>query len=224
MPTYLSLEYSHDQPLPPGQSDEIRTPDALVEHFLREYSEPGDRVIDVFAGFGTTLAVAEELDRIPYGLEFEDDRIGHTRECISRPENVRHGDVLELDSSWFPTCNCCFTSPPFMERTDDRNPFRNYTGESSYGDYLDDLETAFENLDSVMAPGASVIVHVANLKHEGRVTTLAWDLAKRVSNVFDYQGETVVTWEAAGDSTDGNGRYGYGYDHSYCHVFRTVGD
>lgn len=219
MPTYLSFEYDHDNDLPPGYANEIRTPNALVEHFLTAHTEPGDRVVDVFAGFGTTLTVAQRLDRVPYGVEYDAERVSYIRERLSEPDRIRHGDVLELEPSWFPQCECCFTSPPFMERTDERNPFRNYAGRSTYDDYLDDVETAFSRVDSVLAPGGTVVVDVANMKYEGRVTTLAWDVGQRVSNVFDFEGETVITWESDG-SDEREGRFGYGYDHSYCLVFR----
>lgn len=220
MRTHLSFEYTHDEELPSGHTNEVRTPDALVERFLREYSAPGDRVLDIFAGYGTTLEVAERMGRIPYGIELEPDRVSYVRERLSDPDRIRRGDVRSLDLSWLPACDCCFTSPPFMERTDDRNPFENYAGESTYEGYLDDVETAFSRLDAVIDPGGHVIVDVANMKYEGRVTTLAWDVADRVSNVFHFVGERVIAWERPGEIDDGTGAFGYGYDHSYCLVFR----
>lgn len=219
MDTYLPLEFSHRDEFS-GESQDIRTPHALVEHFLETYTEPGGRVLDIFAGFGTTLLVAERLNRIPYGIEYEADRVSSIREQLSTPENIRHEDVLGLNSSWFPAIDCCFTSPPSMEQQDDRNPFRNYAGESTYDDYLDDVESAFSCLDTVLAPGSHVIIDIANMKHQGRVTTLAWDVADRVSAVFDFDGEIVVTWTPENpDGGTNEPAFGYGYDHSYCLIF-----
>lgn len=220
MDTCLSFEHTHDEELPAGHTDEFRTPDAVVEHFLEEYSETGDRIIDIFAGCGTTLKVAEQLNRIPYGVEYESDLVSHIQSQITTPEHVRQGDVLDRDLSWLPPCDCCFTSPPFMERTDGRNPFQNYDGQSTYEKYLDDIETVFTRLDSVLAPGGHVIVDIANMKYEGRVTRLAWDVAERISNVFDFDGEVVIMWEGVDSSTTGAGPPGFGYDHSYCLVFQ----
>ena len=219
MQTALSLEYAHPNELPPGHADEVRTPAALVEHFLREYSDPGDRVIDPFAGYGTTLTVAERLDRVPRGIEYEPDRVAHIEAQLETADAVRRGDALELEASWFAGCDCCFTSPPFMWKDDERNPFENYAGESTYEAYLDDIEAAFSRLESVIVPGGAVIVDVANMKHEGEVTPLAWDIADRVANVFHFEGEVVVAWEDD-ESADRDGNFGYGYDHSYCLVFR----
>ncbi|MFC6955084.1 DNA methyltransferase [Halorubellus litoreus] len=219
MRTFLSLEYAHDTALPADHDDEFRTPHALVERFLREYSEPGDRVLDPFAGFGTTLAVAERLDREGYGIEYDADRVEHARDAAGDAEVVHHGSVLDLDDTWVPACDVCFTSPPFMERTDTRNPFENYAGESTYDEYLEDIERAFSRVESVLAPGARVVLDVSNMKYEERVTTLAWDVADRVSNVLHYDGEVVVGWDAGTDRDHGDGTFGYGYDHSYCLTF-----
>lgn len=219
MDTHLSLEYTHREGLPEGHTNEIRTPDALVARFLKEFTDSGDRVIDIFAGFGTTLAVAQRLGRVPFGLEYEADRVAHIEDRIGIPEHVRHGSVLDLQPSWFPSCECCFTSPPFMTRTMEQNPFENYSGRSTYDDYLDDIETAFARLDAVLAPDGHVIVDVVNVKDDGTVTPLAWDIADRVSNVFHFDGEIVVTWEDEDSPIDRKGRFGYGYDHTYCHVF-----
>lgn len=219
MTTYLSLEYTHAEQLPAGYTNEVRTPDTLVERFLEVYTDPGDRVVDIFAGFGTTLRVAERLGRVPYGIEYESDRVAHAQEHIPRPDHCRQGDVLEMDLSWLPVCDCCFTSPPFMVQTDERNPFRNYAGESTYEDYLENIVTAFSRLNSVLATDGHLLIDVVNMKYEGRVTPLAWDVAKRVSNVFHFDGEVVITWENNGAGASRDGNYGYGYDHSYCLVF-----
>ena len=220
MKTVLSLEYTHTGDLPEGHTNEVRTPDPLVEHVLREYTDPGDDVLDIFAGYGTTLTVGERLGRTPWGVEYDAERAAYIRERLSEPENVRQGDARNLKSSWVPRCECCFTSPPFMERTDDRNPFRNYAGSSTYEAYLDDIETAFSRLDSVLAPGGHAVVDISNIKHNGQVTTLAWDVADRISNVFHFEGEVVVSWNDEDESADErDGQFGYGYDHSYCLVF-----
>lgn len=219
MQTYLSLEYTHAKELPPGHDVEVRTPNALVEHFLEAYSDPGDTVLDIFAGYGTTLTVAEEMNREPYGIEYESDRVEYTRDQLTTPDHVRQGDIRQSDLSWLPACDCCFTSPPFMEQTDDRNPFRNYSGESSYEMYLDDIEGVFARLEPVMRPGGNLIVDIANMKYDGRVTTLAWDVADRIADAFRFDGEVVVTWEDGGKSPERTGAFGYGYDHSYCLVF-----
>jgi len=70
-----------------------------------------------------------------------------------------------------------------------------------------------------MKPGTTIVVEVSNLKNHGEVTTLAWDVSKEISKVLHFEGEIVIKWENVNTETN-DGIYGYGYDHSYCLVFR----
>jgi SAM-dependent methyltransferase len=232
--TFLTLPYEKPLDLPPPwDGHDPRTPSAFVRHFLREFTEPGDTVLDPFAGFGTTLTVAEELDRIGVGVEYERERVEFVRDRLSggysdTDSRIRQGDVLSLDATDLPTADCCLTSPPFATRGMERNPFENYAGESSYDDYLTDLGTAFGNVAGLLRPGGSLLVDVSNMKTDAGVTTLAWDVARVVRDDprLDFRGEVVVGWEDGGSEETANaaspereGAFGYGYDHSYCLVF-----
>lgn len=44
-------------------------PRALVEFFVKAFSDPADRIFDPFTGSGTAIAAAHVLDRIGYGVE-----------------------------------------------------------------------------------------------------------------------------------------------------------
>lgn len=73
------------------------------------------------------------------------------------------------------------------------------------------MKSIYRQVNARLKPSGHAVIEVSNLKHEdGSLTTLAWDIAREVSEVLRFVGEIVVTWE--------NG-YGYGYDHSYCLVF-----
>jgi SAM-dependent methyltransferase len=233
--TFLTLPYEKPLALPPPwDGHDPRTPPAFVRHFLTEYTDSGDTVFDPFAGFGTTLTVAEELDRVGVGVEFERERVEFVRDRLSgdgdsdTDSRIRQGDVLSLDATDLPAADCCLTSPPFATRGIDRNPFENYASEGDYDDYLTDLGTAFGNVADCLRPGGSLLVDVSNLKSDAEVTTLAWDVADvlRDDPRLDFRGEVVVGWDAVESATAQNaaspereGAFGYGYDHSYCLVF-----
>jgi len=202
------LEFVHDrEPLPErfrdGSGDDVRTPEPYVEHFLEAYTDPGDAVVDPFAGFGTTLRVAERLGRAAYGLEYERDRVEYVRGRVDRPGRLVHGSALELPGALVdgledpPAFDCCLTSPPYMVRGMRRNPLANYADDTTvtYDAYLDAVTGAFEALEALMAPDGHVLVDVANLKYGGRVTRLAFDLADRLAPVYPFEGEVVIGWE-----------------------------
>ncbi len=55
-----------------GQTEQYHPspfPEGLVERIIRLATDPGDIVLDPFAGVGSTLAVAKSLDRKPIGFE-----------------------------------------------------------------------------------------------------------------------------------------------------------
>ena len=65
----------------------------------------------------------------------------------------------------------------------------------------------------------------SNLKNNDHVTTLAWDIGKEISQILKFEGEIIICWDhqESGESLyNGAGSYGYGYDHSYCLVYRNT--
>lgn len=213
MSTHLTFSNRHKFPLPEEfRSDDVRFSEEMAAHFITQYSKTGDVVFDPFTGFGTTLMVAEKLDRIGYGIEFDQKRLEYVRSLLKVPERAIHGDSTKLSSLQLPPINFSLTSPPYMNRTDRENPFTAYTTEGNgYEQYLADLRGIYAQIAQLMIPGASAVIEVSNLKNAHGVTTLAWDIALEVAKVLTFQGETVITWE---------GGYAYGYDHSYALVFQ----
>jgi DNA modification methylase len=217
MKTFIVFPLKKRRMLPPQfQLDDNRYPEALVELFLNEYTEKGDKILDVFAGFGTTLLVAEEMGRVPFGIEFDEARFEYVKSLLKCKECMIHGDARDLDAYPIPKIDFAMSSPPFMNRDDAQYALTSYTTLGTYQRYLDGLEHVYEKMKLVLKPNAYVVIEAANLKRDF-LTTLAWDLARRISRVLSFKGEVVIGWE--GEDTD-DGVYGYGYDHSYCLVFK----
>jgi site-specific DNA-methyltransferase (adenine-specific) len=63
-------------------------PEAVLERIIRSATNPGDLVLDPFAGSGTTLAVAKRLKRKFLGLELSDNYAHAIRDRLNavRPE------------------------------------------------------------------------------------------------------------------------------------------
>lgn len=211
MPTYLHLTNTNRRSLPPEfQADDVRYPESLVEHFVEEFTQEGDVVLDPFAGYGTTLLVAEALGRAGYGLEFVERKARYVQGLLQHPERLIHGDARRLTEYGFPPIDLCLTSPPYTNRSDDEDPLSGYAEKGrGYTAYLQGLGGIFAQVAQLLKPSARVVVEIANIKDGSGVTPLAWDVAAEVSKVLHFEGETIICWD----------RYGYGYDHSYCLVF-----
>lgn len=78
-----------------GNSHERRTwhptqhPEALLRFLVKFSTQPGDRVLDLFLGSGTTLRVCRELDRECIGCEIDENY------CLRIAEET--GDVVKYD-------------------------------------------------------------------------------------------------------------------------------
>jgi hypothetical protein len=68
----------------------------LVRYFLQEFTKPGDKVFDPFAGLGTTLFVAEEMRRIPFGIEHDPRRHQWVAGQLKNWANLKYGDSAKL--------------------------------------------------------------------------------------------------------------------------------
>ena len=114
------------------------------------------------------------------------------------------------------TGHCCAGSTLTPESAEDEiaDPLTWYASPGrGYAAYLDDLRDVFRQVRGALRPGGAAVIEVANLRGPGSgpVTTLAWDVARSVGQVLRFEGEVVVDWAPT---------YGYGYDHSYCLLFR----
>jgi DNA modification methylase len=213
MKTYLHLSNVWRTELPPEfRDDDVRFSEQLVEHFVQQFTQVGDVVFDPFAGFGTTLLVAEALGRIPFGIEFDQRRATYIQAQLRQPTYLIHGDSRHLARYPVPPFDFSLTSPPYMNKDDPEDPFTAYTMPGrGYAGYLETIQGIYAQMRQIMKPAARVVIEVSNLKGLHGVTTLAWDIAAAVAQVLTFEGEIVITWEQS---------YGYGYDHSYCLMFR----
>jgi len=222
--TYIELEYKLSSSLPERfENDDVRFPESLAELFIKEYSKLGDVVFDPFAGFGTTLIVAERLDRIGFGIEYLEDRVDYIKGKIKNKENIINGSSLQMEKYDFPMIDLSITSPPYMSRNDhEQYPFAAYavTGDG-YEQYLSDIKQIYVKLKEKLAPDAYAIIEIANIINHGMNTPLAWDVAKAVSDVLMFEKEIIICWKKSKDSQD-EFNYGFGYDHSYCLIFKNV--
>jgi tRNA G10 N-methylase Trm11 len=214
MRTFIQMANIQTTMLPDqfGKDQDVRYPDEFVRYFVEHFSKRGDVVVDPFAGFGTTVRVAEEMGRQAYGVEFDKARCDYVRTLVGHPERIFNADSRDFESVAIPDIDLSLTSPPYMGRTHTENPFTAYsTVGGGYGAYLHDLKSIYSQIKLRTRRGGHAVIEVSNLKHDdGTVTTLAWDIALAVSEVWKFAGEVIITWQPT---------YAYGYDHSYALIF-----
>ena len=207
---FITLPYALEREAPPFEGNDIKYPEALVRYFLKEFSKPGATVFDPFTGLGTTLFVAEEMRRIPFGVEHDARRYKWVAGQLKHWANLVHGDSAELSSYGFPKMDFSMTSPPFMLRHHRRNPLcAGNPANAGYDRYLDRMQHIYRQLALVMKRNSRIVVQADNLP--GRTyTPLVRDLSTTIADVFRLEAEIVIAWD--GGRKD--------YRHTHCLVFK----
>ena len=190
---------------PVGQVDDVHFTEALAASVIEDTTGPGDLVLDPFAGYGTTLAVAARLGRRARGVELLQEHVDLARtrsqaEGNSDKTHVVHGDardLLALAGVTPGSVDLVLSSPPYMTMTGHpENPLTGYaTNDGDYSTYLDALGDVFGQVATLVRPGGHVVLNVANVVHDDMVTPLAWDVARVVGAHLTFLGETFLCWD-----------------------------
>ncbi|HZC26428.1 MAG TPA: DNA methyltransferase [Actinopolymorphaceae bacterium] len=197
MRSVLSIDANIPRPdRPDGFDDDVCFSEDLVELMLEEYTRPGDLVFDPFAGFGTTLAVAERMGRQPLGLEILPERVAFIQARLDDPTAVMRADARRIAELNLPPIDFCMTSPPYMTHVDHaENPLTGYqTEDGDYARYLDELTTVYRQLACLLVPAGRAVINVSNIRLGPLFTPLAWDVGKAILTVLPLENEVVLDW------------------------------
>jgi DNA modification methylase len=207
---FVTIPYALERAAPPFEGNDIKYPEALVRFFLKKFTRPGDKVLDPFTGLGTTLFVAEEMRRIPFGVERDERRHCWVASQLTHWSNLVHGDSRRLASYGFPKMDFAMTSPPYMPRHHRWNPLcEGNPARAGYEAYIKEMRGVFRQLARVMKRGSFIVVQADNMR-ERSFTPLVRDLSLAIAETFRPENEIVVAWE--GGPRD--------FRHTHCLVFK----
>lgn len=194
-PTLLTIPFKLERNPPPFEGNDIKYPEELVRHFLKHYTKKGDKILDPFAGLGTTLFVAEEMGRIPYGIEADERKFEWSAGQLQHWQNVICADSADMDKFALPRMDFCMTSPPYMPKHHKWNPlFAGDPKKAGYNTYLRRMKTIFQKIAMQMKKNAYVVVQADNL--HGRVyTPLVRDLSLVIEPSLKLEDEIIVKWD-----------------------------
>jgi SAM-dependent methyltransferase len=186
---------------PHGEVDDVHFTEALAESVIADTTRPGDVVLDPFAGYGTTLAVAERLGRTAIGVELLADHVELVQARTAGRARVLHGDARRLSELVEGPVDLVLTSPPYMATVrHPENPLTGYaTDDGDYPTYLRELGSVFGQVAALLRPGGHAVVNVANVVSGSAgadvVTPLAWDVGRVVAEHLTFLGETFLCWD-----------------------------
>jgi DNA modification methylase len=182
----------------PAWADEnVHFTESLAQAVIEEFSAPGATVLDPFAGYGTTLVVAERMGRAAVGVEIIPEKVELIRQRLRGTARIVHGDSRQLAAFVGGPVDLCLTSPPYMAAVDhEENPLTGYQStDGDYPVYLRQIGSVFEQVARLLRPGGHAVLNVANLVTNGTFTPLAWDVARSVSRHLTLRGESFLCWD-----------------------------
>lgn len=192
---------------PPGTADDIHFTEALAASVIGHASQPGELVLDPFAGYGTTVTVAERMGRRAIGIELLPENLEIARRRSSGQARLIQGDARRVSQLVTETVDLVLTSPPYMAGANHpQNPLSGYaTDDGDYATYLGELGDIFGQVAALLRSGGRLVVNVANvISTDGTVTPLASDLAGVIDRHVPLLGMTTLRWDVPPAGLDGD--------------------
>jgi DNA modification methylase len=192
---------------PPGTSDDIHFTEALAASIIGHASRPDDLVLDPFAGYGTTVAVAERMGRRAIGIELLPEHLEIARTRTRGTARLILGDARRLARLVQEPVDLVLTSPPYMPRADHpENPLTGYlTADADYATYLAELGDVFGQAAELLRPEGRMVLNVGNpIGLDGSVTPLSNDIAAVVDRRLPLVGVTTLRWDESPPGINGD--------------------
>jgi len=237
----LHKDLKEEREISPDTQDHPATfSPTMIEEFVKFFTKKGENVLDPFCGIGSTMVACKRTGRIGYGIELNKKYYGlslkRTPEFKKSIFNENAANIKKLN---LPKIAFSISSPPYWDMLNrstkdfkkdrDKNGFDvNYSEEKddlgnidNYDLFLEKLANIYIDIFDLLKDGGYLVVIVKNLKKEGKMYPLAWDLARILSKKYTLKDEKLWIQDKVGLAP-----YGYPSSwasnilHHYCLVFQ----
>lgn len=237
----LPKDLKEEREISPNTQDHPATfSPTMIEEFIKFFTKRGDNVLDPFCGIGSTLVACKRMGRVGFGIElnkkYYDLALKRTPEF---KKNIFNENAKNVKKLHLPKIAFSISSPPYwdvlnrstkdfkLKRT--KNGFDvNYSSNDEdlgnideYELFLDRLAEIYFDIYDLLKEGGYLTVIVKNIKKEGKMYPLAWDLARILSKKYVLKDEKLWIQDKVGLAP-------YGYPsawasnilHHYCLIFQ----
>ncbi|MBT4539181.1 site-specific DNA-methyltransferase [Candidatus Woesearchaeota archaeon] len=213
-------------------------PENLIKEFIEFFTKPGQVVFDPFLGTGSTLVAAQQTGRKGIGIELQKRYAEIAKQRVDKTQHIIIGNAF--DNHNLPEIDLVITSPPYgamlqkkslaAKKRSDKGLDTQYSDDEAdlgnvetHDEFVEKLNQLFIQLKPKVKLNGHVVIILQNYMQKGTYIPLAWDVAKLVSQNFQFRGERI--W-----CQDNKTLYPYGYrysfvpnvHHHYCLIFKKI--
>lgn len=213
----------------------------MIESFINFFTKENMKVLDPFAGIGSTLVACKRTNRIGYGIELNEK---YYKTILKRvpgfKDNIINGDSKNI-KNYFKNIkfNFCISSPPYWDilnrstdgfkntrekkgldvRYSDKN--HDLGNIDDYEKFINELSQIYFDIYDLLDNESYIVIIIKNIKKGGKMYPLAWDLAKKLSEKYVLKDEKIWIQDKIGLSPYG---YPHGWSsnilHHYCLILK----
>ncbi len=197
-----TLSWKLERDAPPFEGNDIKSPEGLYRYIYKKYTKKGNKIFDPFVGLGTTMFVAEEMNRIPFGIEATEQKFEWVAGQLENWTHMICDDTHNVSKYDLPKMDLIITCPPFMEAHTKWNPICGGDPKhNGYDKYLKRLEAIFKKLSVILKKNGMLIIEVMNINKDGKFTPLTHDIAKLLQKHYKQVDEETILWKNPKENT-----------------------
>jgi DNA modification methylase len=212
-------------------------PIALPSHFIKLFTHQGELVIDPFAGIGTTLLAARDLDRNAVGFDLKEDYTEYSKKRLEQT-------ALSPTSQQIPICDdalnianyveensvsLCVTSPPYANMLNHRRlnksirgnarenkhflKVQQYSnnprdlGQMNHEEYAQALTEIYKRIFPLVRPKGHVVINVNDVWENNRRYATHIYVVKAIE-AAGFEFRNTIIWDKR-DLVNNVGIYGW---------------
>lgn len=209
----------------------------MVSEFIRFFTKEGQTILDPFVGIGSTLVACDRTNRKGIGIELNPKYAEIAK--LRTKQQVIIGDARQIGQMTLPPIDYCISSPPYwnvLQRSTKDFKQKRLENEldvqysksmsdigniTNYEEFLQVLVDIYRQIYDALCYKSYTTIIVKNVKKQGKLYPLAWDLARLLSDFYVLKDERIWVQDQVRLAP-----YGYPYAwvsnilHHYCLILR----